>query len=341
MRDQLAAMPILTTCLRHFVLLSVAVPLTVIMASPALAQLNTVKPVTTTRQLQQSASTLSQPDEPVLIKTDLVTMTVSVTDTNGRQVSGLEKKDFTILDNQLAQEITFFSDDDLPASVGIVFDVSGSMSGQSIMKAREALGAFIQTSHPNDEYFLIDFGSRPRLLLNRTLDGDEVLRELSYVAPQGQTALYDAAYLALAQLTNATRRKRVVLIISDGQDNDSRYTFTELRRALKESDVIIYAIGTNPNANTKAEMYGRLALEELASASGGKAFFPRDSGQMAEAFERVAVELRCQYSIGYRPANFIANGKWHRVKVTVRSPTELKRVFVRSADGYYAVGSVR
>jgi Ca-activated chloride channel family protein len=215
------------------------------------------------------------------------------------------------------------------------------MSGKSIMKAKEALASFIQTSHPNDEYFLIDFSSRPRLLLNRTLDGDAVLRKLTYVEPHGQTALYDAAYLALAHLTNATQRKRAVLIISDGQDNDSRYTFSELRRALKESDVTVYAIGTNPNTNWKDEVYGRLALEELASASGGKAFFPRNSEQMDEAFESIALELRHRYSIGYRPANFVANGKWHRVKVKVRPPIELKRVFVRNSEGYYAFGSLR
>lgn len=88
-------------------------------------------------------------------------------------------------------------------------------------------------------------------------------------------------------------------------------------------------------------MYGRLALEELAAESGGKAFFPRNAGQMAEAFERVALELRHQYSIGYRPGSFVANGKWHRVKVSVKSPIELKRVFVRNASGYYATGSGR
>lgn len=320
-----------------------AVFLTLITGPSASAQAKPVQEIVDSRQTSQtgSGSSLAQPEEPILFNTDLVTMTVSVTDANGRYVCGLEKKDFSVSDNKVAQEIMFFSDDDLAASVGIVFDVSGSMSGQNLMKAKEALAGFIQTSHPNDEYFLFDFSARPRLLLNRMLDGDAVLRKLTYVEPHGQTALYDAAYMALAQLSNATWRKRAVLIISDGQDNDSRYTFTELRRALKESDVTVYALGTNPNANTREEMYGRLVLEELASTSGGKAFFPRNSEQMAEAFEHIALELRHQYSIGYRPVNFIADRKWHRVKVKVRPPTELKRVFVRNPEGYYAVGSLR
>lgn len=323
--------------------ISCAVFLALITVPPAEAQSKPVEKISDSRQASQIGlgRSTAQNEYPLLINTDLVTMTVSVTDANGRFVSGLEKKDFTISDNKVAQQITFFSDDDVPASVGIVFDVSGSMSGQKIIKAKEALASFIHTSHPNDEYFLIDFSSRPRLLLNRTIDGDAVLRKLTYIEPHGQTALYDAAYIKLAHITTGTRRKRAVLIISEGQDNASRYTFAELRRALKESDVTVYAIGTNPNSNYREDMYGRLALEELTSASGGKAFFPGNSEQMIEAFERIALELRHRYSIGYRPANFSADGKWHRVKVKVTSPIELKRVFVRSSKGYCAVGSLR
>jgi len=332
-----------TLRLQRLAVICGAVLLTMVAGPAAAPQSKTVKVVAATGPASQSVAgpTTIQNDEPVIVSTDLVTMTVSVTDVDGRCVSGLEKKDFSILDNKVPQEISFFSDDDQAASVGIVFDVSGSMSGSNLMKAKDALANFIQTSHPQDEYFLIDFSSSPRLLLNRTLDGEAVLRKLTLVQPGGQTALYDATYLALAHLAGANSQKRADSIISPGQDNDSRYTFSQHRRALKESDVTIYAIGTNPNANVKAEMYGRLALEELASASGGRAFFPRNATQMAEAFERVALELRHRYSIGYRPTDFIANGKWHRVKVTVKTPAELKRVFVRSSDGYYASASWR
>ena len=274
----------------------------------------------------------------VIVNADLVTLTVSVTDANGLHVTGLDRKDFTIFDNNVPQQISFFSDDDLPASVAVVFDVSASMSGRSIATAKEALTKFIHTSHPNDEYFLIDFSSSARTLVDRTSDAEAILRKLTFVEPHGQTALYDATYLALNEIAHGTRAKRALLIISDGQDNNSRHTLDEVRRLLKESDVLVYAIGTNPGT-MRPEMWGRLALEELASASGGRAFFPHNSSQMDEAFDRIALELRHQYSIGYRPSNFTADGTWHRLKIKILGRSEVGRWSVRGREGYYAKGS--
>jgi Ca-activated chloride channel family protein len=165
-----------------------------------------------------------------------------VTDVYGRYVMGLGKDAFTVLDNNKEQEISFFSDTDAPVSLGILFDVSGSMGGEKIVKARKALARFINTSHPNDEYFLIAFNSRAQLLLDRTRDGDAVLQKLTLVNPKQNTALYDAVYLGLERVTRGAHQKRALLIISDGQDNASRYNFGEVRRLMKESDVITYAV---------------------------------------------------------------------------------------------------
>ncbi len=289
----------------------------------------------------ESSNTNTSRNQQIIVNTDLVTLTVSVTDHDGRYVPGLNKKDFTITDNKAPQEIAFFSDVDSPVSVGIVFDVSGSMSGKKIEQAREALAAFIQTSHPQDEYFLIGFNSQPQLLLDRTRDGDAVMKRLSLVEPGGSTALYDASYLALEQVMRGTYAKRALLIISDGEDNDSRYTFSNLRRALRESDVVVYAIGIRGRASGRWSRYGDNVLDELASVSGGKVFFPKNSARMNEALEQIALELRHQYSIGYRPSNFAIDGKWHRVKVKVTPPPEFNRVFIRSREGYFAVGPSR
>src|SRR5438552_2209178 len=177
------------------------------------------------------------------IQTDLVTLTLTVTDLYGRYVSGLSKKAFTIFDNNEEQDITFFSDSDAPVSVGILFDVSGSMSGEKIQKARKALERFVETSHPSDEYFLIAFNNRAQLLLDRTRDGEAVLRKLTLVEPKRNTALYDAVYLGVDRVTRGAHQKRALLIISDGQDNASRYNFGEVRRMMKESDVVTYAVG--------------------------------------------------------------------------------------------------
>jgi Ca-activated chloride channel family protein len=280
--------------------------------------------------------------KPVIVHTDMVTLTVTVTDTYGRFVTGLGKNAFQIVDDKSPQEITFFSDEDAPVSLGIVFDVSGSMSGDKIAKAREALAKFVDTSHARDEYFLIGFNNRAQLLLDRTRDSDSLLEKLTFVQTKGQTALYDATYLGVERVSRGAHPKRAILLISDGQDNSSRYTFTELRRLLKESDVIIYAIGiVDGHDETSLGYTGRAILEELAGVSGGKAFFPSTSAEMNDTFERIALELRTQYSIGYRPSNFANDGKWHKLKIKVQPPRGFPRLFVRGREGYFATASPR
>ncbi|MFN2531962.1 MAG: VWA domain-containing protein [Pyrinomonadaceae bacterium] len=282
-------------------------------------------------------------DGPVVVNTDLITLTVTVTDTYGRYVSGLNKNAFSLYDDKQQQEITFFSDDDSPVSVGVIFDLSGSMSGDKIKRARDALSKFIQTSHDSDEYFLIAFNSRAQLLLDKTRDGNSVLDKLTFVETKNQTALYDACYLGVEKVQRGAHPKRALLLISDGQDNDSRYTFNELRKLLKESDVVLYAIGilSGTDAGSSLGMEGQNILDELAGVSGGKAFFPRSAAEMDDIFEQIALELRHQYSIGYKPENFTNDGKWHRIKVKVTPPRGLPRLFVRSKEGYYAITGAR
>ncbi|PYS50759.1 MAG: VWA domain-containing protein [Acidobacteria bacterium] len=304
------------------------------------------KPQPTPEASPSPAATQQQPTQqgrevgPVEIaNTDLVTFTVTVTDSYGRYVSGLDKKAFKIFDDKEEQEIQYFSDDDAPVSVGIIFDVSGSMGGEKIRKAREALSRFIQTSHDSDEYFLIAFNSRAQLLLDKTRDGDAVLNKLTFVDTKGNTALYDACYLGVEKVTRGAHQKRALLLISDGQDNNSRYTFNNVRRMLKESDVVVYSIGIlgGNDPGSSLGMEGQSILDELSAVSGGKAFFPNTGAEMDELFERIALELRHQYSIGYKPKDFKPDGRWHKLKVKVTPPRGLPRLFARSRDGYYAI----
>jgi Ca-activated chloride channel family protein len=281
-------------------------------------------------------------DEQLIVNSDLITLSVTLTDMYGRFVTGLTKEAFTVLDDKEPQDITFFSDEDAPVSLGVIFDVSGSMGKDKIAKARDALKHFIETSHASDEYFLIGFNHRSQVLMEKTRDADALLNKLTFVQTKGQTALYDACYLGVEKVTRGTHPKRALLIISDGQDNSSRYTFSELRRVLKESDVLIYAIGiTDRGDQTSFDVAGQAILDELAGVSGGRAFFPDTAAEMNEIFERIAIELRHQYSIGYKPKNFVNNGKWHKIKVKVTPPRGLPRVFVRTKDGYYATTQPR
>ena len=277
-------------------------------------------------------------DGPVIFNTDLVTLNVSVLDGSGRSVTGLDKRAFTILDDKTPQEITFFSDADEPISVSIVFDLSGSMTGEKIKLAREALSHFIETSLYSDEYSLIVFNEKPQLLLERTRDGKAILDMLSVAVPHGATALYDACYLGIERVSRGAYPKRVLLLISDGQDNNSHYDLDEVRYLLRESETVLYSIGIADPIQLigKAGAQVRRAMEGLAEVTGGRAFFPSSGMQMDEVFERIALELRHQYSVGYRPQSLSSNRKWHRIRVNVIPPNGTGHLSVRSRAGYYA-----
>jgi Ca-activated chloride channel family protein len=297
-------------------------------------------PAATTIAASSSANTAN--DDRYVINTDLINLNVTLTDIYGRYVTGLTKDAFTVWDEKEQQDIQFFSDDDAPISMGIIFDVSGSMGKDKLNRAREALRHFVDTSHDSDEYFLIGFNSRAQLLMDRTRDSDAMLTKLTFVESKGNTALYDACYLGVERVTRGTHPKRALLVISDGQDNNSRYTFNELRRLLKETDVLIYAIGIVEKGSPQSlDVAGQALLEELASVSGGHAFFPETAAEMNEIFERIAIELRHQYAIAYRPKNFTNDGKWHKIKVKVTPPRGLPHLFVRTKDGYYATTNPR
>ena len=275
-------------------------------------------------------------DERITVNTDLVAFNVSVTDAAGRAVSGLSKNSFSVYDDGELREIQFFSDEDAPASVAVVFDTSGSMSEDKIVRAKEALARFIQTSNEQDEFFLIDFNERARLLLDGTRDEKAVREKFTYVEPDGNTAFYDAVYFGVEKVLRGSRPRKIVLVISDGEDNDSRYTFKELRRRLAETDVIVYAVGFGGYFPRKGGLNGRDVLEELASVTGGKAFFPKGAVETDEAFERIALEMRRFYSVGFYPPDFTADGKKHRLKVKLNLPAASRRLFVRHREIYYA-----
>jgi len=299
------------------------------------AQSKAAKPSPTSQGTQRN---LNRGDDRVLINTDLISFNVTVMDQYGRFVTGLSQRAFTIFDDKRAQEITFFSDEDAPVSLGIVFDLTGSMGGDQVRRAKAALEHFFQTSREGDEYFLITLqNGHANLALDRTRDSQAVLNKLTFVQPRGTTAFYDACYLGVDKVVQGTHPKRALLVISDGQDNNSRYTFNELRRLVKESDVIIYAIGIEEERDGMLASDGQLILDDIAAVSGGKAFFPQNSAEMDDIFESIALELRHQYAIGFRPPNFSANGKWHHLKVRVNPPRGLPHLFVRSRDGYYAL----
>jgi Ca-activated chloride channel family protein len=266
------------------------------------------------------------------VNADLISLNVIVSDNYGRLISGLDKSAFKVFDDKELQEIEFFGDNDAPVSMAIVFDYSGSMKGEFLTNAELAVSRFMQTSHEQDEFFVIGFNDEPQLLLEKTRDSQKVLDKLASVHAKGSTALYDAIYLGIGKVQNAAQRKKVVLVISDGGENHSRYSLGELKQVLKESDVIVYSIGIGGFDNT---------VSEVASISGGKQFIGGGEDELDDIFQRIALEMRHQYSIGFRPTSFAANGKWHKLKIAVRPPKGIPRVYVRSREGYLAIPTSR
>jgi len=276
----------------------------------------------------------------VVVETNLVNVTVVVTDTRGRNVRGLDQSAFSIFDNKQKQEISWFAVDDSPVSMAVVFDLSGSMSREKMAQAQAALQRFFENSHPQDEYSLIAFDGRPRVSVPGTRDPAEMINRLSLQPSHGQTALYDACGLAVTQVGRSAYHRRAILIISDGQDNNSRSTLSDLRQQLHEEDVLVYAIGiTDPARVGPAVDQGRRALSEITGSTGGRAFFPFNEDEMIKASEEIALELRSQYQLAYRPAQLESVRKWHQIKVSV-SPPEKKTGFrVHHKAGYFSGAS--
>lgn len=281
------------------------------------------------------AQTDKAKDEAVLrLATDVVSLSVTVMDKRGRHVTGLEQAAFALFEDRVAQEISHFNQADTPASIAVVFDLSGSMRTEKIKRAQMALARFLQNCHADDEYSLIGFNEKAWLALERTRDPQQMLRQFNSVQPHGNTALYDAVALGVRHLEKGRYPRRVLLIISDGDDNRSRASLRQIKRQISESAALVYAVGIYDLF--ERNQIGALILEELTEPSGGKAYFPTHGEAMSEAFEKIALELRQQYSIGYTPTHFAADGKWRKLKVKVTPLPETPGITVRTRFGYYA-----
>ena len=276
---------------------------------------------------------------PLQVSVDMVIVNVTVTDPYDRIVTGLEQDNFEVFDDKVAQKIVSFSTEDAPISVGLIFDSSGSMSDK-IEKSKQAALQFFKTSNPQDEFMLIHFNERPNLISGFTSKFENLQDRMLFVKAGGKTALLDAIYLGLSEMKKATTNRRALLVISDGGDNHSRYTETDIKRAVKESDVQIYCVGVfEPLASrtrTPEEAGGPNLLSELADVSGGRLFSVEDAGELPDIAEKISIELRNQYVIGYKPSNLVRDGRWRRIKVKLNPPRGLPPLQVYARTGYYA-----
>ncbi|HEY6340137.1 MAG TPA: VWA domain-containing protein [Bryobacteraceae bacterium] len=279
----------------------------------------------------------------IRVDTNLVLIYVSVTDPIGRYVTGLDRDNFKLTEEfngkKIEQELTQFSSEDAPMSVGIVFDTSGSM-GPKLQRSRQAVKQFLQAANPEDEFFLISFNDRPELVVSFTPDTEEIQNRTTFFDSKGRTALLDAVYMAMNQMKKARNPRKAVLIISDGGDNSSRYTESEVKAAVRESDVQIYSIGIFESMagrnRTPEEASGPQLLNEVSESTGGR-FFSADSlADLPDIAAKIGLELRNQYVLGYSPKNKERDGKFRRVQVRLVKTAGMPQLKATHRPGYYA-----
>jgi Ca-activated chloride channel family protein len=279
------------------------------------------------------------PIEHLRVDASLVLVPVHAVSATGANVTDLVAANFRVFEDGVEQKITYFSQDDAPLSVGLVFDSSGSMSNK-IRKSASAAAAFFKTANASDEFFLVEFGERPKLVTPFTPDSDEVYQKIAHSRAFGRTSLIDAIQLALIQMKNARNARKVIVILSDGGDNRSRLTRGQIKGALLESDVQLYAIGIfDPDdlpKHSKEEQNGPQLLDELAEHTGGRVFTIDNLDNLESISSKLGTALRSEYLLGYMPLNPFRDGKYRQIKVEVVPSSGSAIPSISYRHGYYA-----
>jgi Ca-activated chloride channel family protein len=280
-------------------------------------------------------------DTPITIGTNLVLLDVTVVDPSNKPVMDLKQDEFVVTEDKLAQKIEFFSRDQVPVSLVFAIDTSGSMRPKldTVVKASTNL---VKEGRNGDEIAVIEFKDQPELLEEFTGDVNDVIDTLNGLVASRQTAMLDALYLAADYASKEGKnRRKAVLVVTDGLDNDSYYKFNEVVTHLREIDVQIYLIGFISDLDRDSGLFKKspkdkaeTLLTKLAEETGGKAFFPKELSETHAIAQQISTDLRTQYSIGYYPTNKNKDGSFRAVKVQVNSGS--RRLVARTRNGYTA-----
>jgi Ca-activated chloride channel homolog len=279
----------------------------------------------------------AQPDQPFQISVDvnLVVLHPTVRDSKGRFASDLREQDFEIYEDGVRQAIRLFQHEDLPVTVGLVVDHSGSMR-RKLPEVTAAARTFVRSSHPEDQMFVVNFNEHVALGLPQTIRftnrADELADAISNAPANGRTALYDAVVEAEEQLRAGSREKKALIVISDGGDDASAHTLTDALKVTERSSALVYTVGIfdddDPDRNPKV-------LKRLAEATGGEALFPAQLDDVVAACERIARDIRHQYTLGYVSSNAAQAGGYRAIRVVAHG-TEKGKLVVRTRAGYIA-----
>jgi len=296
-----------------------------------------IEPRVATRPESTGSANRTAPN--IRVDSNLVLIPVMVTDHQDRLITGLEKVHFKLFDDKVEQVITHFASEDVPVSIVIVFDCSGSM-GPKLAKSRAAVSAFLNSANPEDEFSLVLFSDKAQLVAGFSRQTDELQSKLLFAQSKGRTALLDAIYLAMDQMKHAKHSRKAVLIISDGGDNCSRYSMREVKNRVKEGDAQIYSIGILEamgfRGRSAEELAGPALLDEIASQSGGRLFEIDNLNELSDVASKIGMALRNQYMLGFAPAEDRRDGKYHRIVVKLESPKGLPKLRASFRSGYFA-----
>ncbi len=267
------------------------------------------------------------------VDTNLVLVPTTVNDEYNRPITGLEKENFRIFDDKAEQTITSFSSEDEPIALGFIFDTSGSMHGL-LPQGRAAAAELLKFANSEDEFFLVEFDTRPRLVIPLTSNTSPIGLEVMMTKEGGSTALIDALLMGVHEIHKSKKTKKALVLISDGGDNNSRYTPTEVKNVVKESDVLIYtvAIGAGHDADSES---GLRWMTGISETSGAHMFYARGL-ELADIAEKIGVELRNRYVIGYAPRDQKRDGRYHRIEIKLVPPRGLPKLTAHWRSGYYA-----
>jgi Ca-activated chloride channel family protein len=279
---------------------------------------------------------------------------VTVTDAKGNVIHGIKRESLSAFDGGEPREIVSFGASDVPASVMFLVDTSSSSFGVGggptrLARLKESLTAFLGRSNVSNEYFVTAFNQRPQVLLDGSKNPYDVIIACDRLAAaylKGFTAFNDALYLSLNKLASRPTAKRVLILLSDGMENASKYSLPELRQALRESDAVVYAVGLlNPNEDSALAFQARLTLEELAETSGGAVFYPQTAEAMKAALTQIADELRNQYEVAVATAPRAKGDGWHDVRFKLGELRDANgkkvKALIRTRRGFYDAGAPR
>lgn len=276
--------------------------------------------------------------KPLRVDVNLVLVPVTVTDQKNRPVTDLNKENFRLFEAETEQQIQDFFAEDARISVGLLVDLSSSM-GNKMDAVHQAVDEFFKYANPEDDYFVITFADRPKLLADTTQSIETIQSKLAGVRAKGNTALADAVYMGMAKLRSARYTRKALVIISDGGDNNSRHGLRQTKHMVRESDAQVYAIDVCDSpallvTKKLEERFGREWLTEVTESTGGRTIVVDDASKIPEAAARTSLELRNQYVLGYHPEHPTHDGKWRKIKVRVSRPEPAAPLQVYYKTGY-------